>query len=68
LLLRYIALIREEVVLAKTNQRDGLTRVIVEYVIDNIILGYPKNKEHSANAIIQELQIKYTLTRGEDLK
>jgi hypothetical protein len=26
-------LIREEVVLAKTDQRDGLTRVIVEYVI-----------------------------------
>jgi hypothetical protein len=28
-------LMREEVVLAKTDQRDGLTRVMVEYVISN---------------------------------
>jgi hypothetical protein len=29
---------REEVVLAKTDQRDGLTRVMVEYVITKINL------------------------------
>jgi hypothetical protein len=31
---------REEVVLAKTDQRDGLTRVIVEYVMSNYYLYY----------------------------
>jgi hypothetical protein len=33
LLLRHVVLMREEVVLARTDQGDGLTRVMVEYVI-----------------------------------
>ena len=32
-MLRHVVLMREEVVLARTNQGDGLTRVMVEYVI-----------------------------------
>jgi hypothetical protein len=31
-LLRHVALMREEVVLARTDQGDGLTRVMVEHV------------------------------------
>jgi hypothetical protein len=38
-LLRHVTLMREWVVLAKTDQRDGLTRVTVEYVKSRI-LGY----------------------------
>jgi hypothetical protein len=43
-------------------------RVFLFFYVDDIILGYPKNKELLAYLIIQELQTKYTLTRGEDLK
>jgi hypothetical protein len=39
LLLRHVVLIREIVALKKTNQRDRLTRVIVEYVIVLLLLG-----------------------------
>jgi hypothetical protein len=45
--------------------KDG---VFLFFYVDDIILGYPKNKEYLANAIVQELQTKYTLTGGEDLK
>jgi hypothetical protein len=43
-------------------------RVFLFFYVDDIILRYLKNKEHLANAIVQELQTKYTLTRREDLK
>jgi hypothetical protein len=43
-------------------------RVFLFFYVDNIILRYPKNKELSAYSIVQKLQTKYTLTRGEDLK
>jgi hypothetical protein len=45
--------------------KDG---VFLFFYVDDIILGYPKNKELSAYSIVQELQTKYTLTGGEDLK
>jgi hypothetical protein len=45
--------------------KDG---VFIFFYVDDIIFGYPKNKEHSAYSIIQGLQTKYTLTGGEDLK
>jgi hypothetical protein len=43
-------------------------RVFIFFYIDNIIFRYPKIKEHLAYSIIQDLQTKYTLTGGEDLK
>jgi hypothetical protein len=43
-------------------------RVFIFFYVDDIIFGYPKNKEHLAYSIIQDLQTKYTLTGGEDLK
>jgi hypothetical protein len=43
-------------------------RVFIFFYVDNIIFGYPKNKEHLAYSIIQGLQTKYTLIGGEDLK
>jgi hypothetical protein len=33
-----------------------------------MIFIYPKNKEYLAYLVIQELQTKYTLTGGGDLK
>jgi hypothetical protein len=43
-------------------------RVFLFFYVDDIILRYLKNKELLAYSIVQELQTKYTLTRGEDLK
>jgi hypothetical protein len=45
--------------------RDG---VFIFFYVDDIILGNHPNKRAAADKAVEELQKKYTLTRGEPLK
>jgi hypothetical protein len=43
-------------------------RVFIFFYVNNIILSNYPNKRAAADKAVEELQKKYTLTRGEPLK
>jgi hypothetical protein len=43
-------------------------RVFIFFYVNNIILSNYPNKRTAVDKVVEELQKKYTLTRGESLK
>ena len=43
-------------------------RILIFFYVDNIVIAYPKGKDHLAQALVTELQEQYNLTSGNELQ
>ena len=43
-------------------------KILIFFYVNNIVIAYPKGKDHLAQALVTELQEQYNLTGGNELQ